>query len=123
MRMWMVDPRILCNQHLLGEHAEIHMFVGAIDHGFSVKGYLDKGLLETQSLYSRHVELAEEMERRNYRHKSKIANKWKRVEKSGHIDRQKNLKELISRCPRCAKKYHSIVKGACSGRKTDARKN
>jgi hypothetical protein len=108
--MWMVDPRILCNQHLLGEHAEIHMFVGAIDHGFSVKGYLAKGLLEIHSLYPRHMELVREMKRRNYRHKSKITNKWKRVEKSGRIDRKKNLKELISRCPRCARSYQCIVK-------------
>jgi hypothetical protein len=29
--MWMVDPRIMCRNHLLGEHAEIHMFVWNID--------------------------------------------------------------------------------------------
>ena len=50
MRMWMVDPRIMCRQHLLGEHVEIHMFVGAISRGKSVKGYLEKGLLEVHNM-------------------------------------------------------------------------
>lgn len=25
MRMWMVDPTIMCRQHLLGEHYELHV--------------------------------------------------------------------------------------------------
>ena len=24
MRMWMVNPKMLCDQHLLGEHFELH---------------------------------------------------------------------------------------------------
>jgi hypothetical protein len=30
MRMWMVNPRIMCGNHLLGEHLETHMFYGII---------------------------------------------------------------------------------------------
>ncbi len=30
MRTWMVPPQIMCRQHLLGEHNEIHKFVGAV---------------------------------------------------------------------------------------------
>ena len=26
MRMWLVDPKFMCNQHLLGEHVEMHSF-------------------------------------------------------------------------------------------------
>ena len=33
MRMWMVDPQIMCRQHLLGEHTEMHMFVGTLKRG------------------------------------------------------------------------------------------
>lgn len=36
MRMWMVPPELMCRQHLLGEHVELHMFVGAINKGTSV---------------------------------------------------------------------------------------
>ena len=106
--MWMVDPRILCRQHLLGEHAEIHMFIGTISRGNSVKGYLDKGLLEVHSLYNRHDELVKEMKRRNYRHYSAISKKWKQTNMIGSINREKNLKQLINRCSRCREGYERI---------------
>ena len=57
MRMWMVNPRIMCRQHLLGEHVEIHMFIGTINRRKSVQGYLEKGLLEIHNLYNRHEDL------------------------------------------------------------------
>ena len=25
MRMWMVNPKMMCNKHLLGEHVELHL--------------------------------------------------------------------------------------------------
>ena len=50
----MVDPKIMCRQHLLGEHAEIHLFIKTISRGNSVKGYLQKGFLENHNLYD-HV--------------------------------------------------------------------
>ena len=98
MRMWMVDPKIMCRNHLLGEHAEIHMFVWNIDRKRSVKGYLDKGLLETHNLYTRHAELAQELRRRGYKHNSELDAKWKRAEKAGSIDKKRNLEDLVSRC-------------------------
>ena len=30
MRMWGVDPKQMCRQHLLGEHVELHMQAGAV---------------------------------------------------------------------------------------------
>jgi hypothetical protein len=105
MRMWMVDPIIMCREHLLGEHAEIHMFVGAIDRGYSVRGYLEKGLLEVHSLYDRHEEVVREMKRRNYRHSSELDEKWRQAERLGAIDRQKSFMQLIARCSRCRERY------------------
>ena len=104
----MVNPRIMCRQHLLGEHAEIHMFVGAIDRDYSVKGYLGRGLLEVHNLYERHKELVKEMKRRDYRHNSEIDKKWKQAEKLGSIDQEKNLKQLLARCSRCRERYAHI---------------
>ncbi len=101
----MVNPRIMCRQHLLGEHAEIHMFVGAIDRGYSVKGYLEEGLLEVHNLYKRHEELVREMKRRKYRHCSKIDKKWKQAEQLGSIDKKNNLRRLLDRCSRCRERY------------------
>ena len=101
----MVDPRIMCRQHLLGEHVEIHMFIGTLNRKKSVKGYLEKGLLEIHNLFARHVVLVEEMKRRNYNHCSKVDDNWKFVEKVGIIDKEKNVKELVNRCLRCKKRY------------------
>ena len=102
----MVNPRIMCRQHLLGEHAEIHMFIGTINRKKSVKGYLEKGLLEIHNLYNRHEELVKEMKRRGYNHYSEVDEKWKFVEKVGTINRDKNIDDLINRCWKC-KGQHS----------------
>ena len=101
----MVNPRIMCRQHLLGEHVEIHKFVGTLSRGKTVKGYLEKGLLEVHNLYSRHEEIVTEMTRRGYRHCSPVDEKWRTVEKLGTIDQEKNLEELLRRCSRCKRNY------------------
>ena len=70
--MWMVNPKILCERHLLGEHCEIHMFVGAIKKQLSLNGYVENNLLECASLLERHDDLAEEMTRRGMNHASPL---------------------------------------------------
>lgn len=104
----MVDPRVMCRQHLLGEHAEIHAFIEAINRGSSVKGYLKNGLLEVHSLYNRHEELVEELRRRDYKHNSEIDTRWKEADQLGSIDRSKNLNQLIVRCRKCEERYDNI---------------
>lgn len=64
MRDWKINPKFLCNQHLLGNHVEIHMFAGCIDKNKSFDGYIEKGLVEVHNLEIRHNELAKEMKRR-----------------------------------------------------------
>ena len=108
-RMWMVDPRIMCRQHLLGEHVEIHMFIGTINRKKSVKGYLEKGLLEVHNLYTRHEDLVEEMKRRGYNHYSEVDEKWQFVEKVGVIDEEKNVDELINRCSKCKRIHLNFI--------------
>lgn len=107
MRMWMVDPRILCRKHLLGEHVELHMFVGTLNAGKDLSGYLDGNLLEPAALATRHTALVEEMTRRGYHHKSalpeveelgkaSIGERWRT-----QIDSGASLVELLRRCPEC----------------------
>jgi transcription-repair coupling factor (superfamily II helicase) len=105
MRMWLVNPRIMCRQHLLGEHAEVHMFIGTINRKKSVEGYLQKGLLEVHNLFSRHNELVEEMKKRGYKHQSEVEEEWKTAVRAGIIDRKRNLGELINRCSKCKGRY------------------
>ena len=106
MRMWMVNPKIMCRQHLLGEHVELHMSVGTIKKGISVKGYLDDNLLEPESIYQRHNELVKEMEARGYNHRSPLL--LIPINMSKKIDREASLAELIRRCPECRAQYDTI---------------
>jgi hypothetical protein len=100
--MWGIDPKKLCNQHLLGEHVEMHMFVGCIKKGVSLKGYYDKKLVCTNLIKKRHDDLAMEMISRGMKHKSPIVKMdYFSDFKYGKIDIKANIYELINRCPKC----------------------
>lgn len=102
MRMWMVPPEIMCREHLLGEHRELHTFIGTLRKGTSIKGYIEKGLLEVHSIKERHEALVKEMTRRGYNHQTPIE-EIPNFKIAGRIDRAISLRTLISRCSRCAK--------------------
>lgn len=72
MRMWMVDPKIMCRQHLLGEHVEIHMLLGCLRRGKNIDGFLKAKLVDPRSMFSRHEELVAEMQHRGYKHNSPL---------------------------------------------------
>lgn len=111
MRMWMCNPLILCNNHLLGEHVEHHMFVGSINKKISMTGYIDNNLLEILSLFNRHDALVHELTRRHYIHKSPLPeftyNHLNRHIVEYTIDRRKSLDALTTRCPKC---YENALK-------------
>lgn len=75
MRIWDLDPKILCRKHLLGEHRELHALWSIISKG--KKGYSKhpetlrwNGKLH--ALYLRHEELVKEMIKRGYKHNSPL---------------------------------------------------
>jgi hypothetical protein len=75
MRIWDLPPEILCRNHLLGEHRELHAVWAILTEG--KKGYGNhpetlrwKGKL--RALYERHEAQVEEMTRRGYRHQSPL---------------------------------------------------
>lgn len=111
MRMWMVDPKVMCRQHLLGEHVELHMFVGTLNKGISVAGYLADNLMEPASLEARHGELVAEMTRRGYNHKSPLpaARALPPKDAAVRIDAAASQAELLRRCPACAKRSEGSV--------------
>lgn len=98
-RMWMVDPKLMCREHLLGEHKELHQLVGIIKKGYSIQGYLDNQLIEVHNVKKRHKELVKEMKRRGYNHNSPL--KFSCREKIGYVNREDNLAELRRRCKDC----------------------
>lgn len=99
MRMWMVNPKLMCRKHLLGEHVELHMLVGSINKSRSIQGFLKKRLLEPQNIEWRHRELAEEMERRGYNHNSPLPEYH--TEERGFVNILDSLQELERRCEKC----------------------
>jgi len=75
MRMWMVNPKLMCREHLLGEWRELKMFVGTLKRKkkdgspVSVARYAEYKLIEPLHLYDRYLELKEELVRRGYQNK------------------------------------------------------
>lgn len=112
MRMWLVDPKIMCRKHLLGEHVEHHMFVGTINKKLNMRGYANNNLIEPQKLQERHLELVDEMISRGYNHNSPLDE----VDLSyldediqmAIVDVDSSLKEILRRCPECAARYKEL---------------
>lgn len=100
MRMWMVNPKLMCRQHLLGEHKEIHMFAGVLKKGTSINGYLKNKLIDTDNLNSRHDELVTEMKARGYNHKTPLK-PIHMLPGLGTVSVDKSFMELYRRCPDC----------------------
>ena len=106
MRMWKINPRLLCRAHLLGEHVEMHMFVGSILKGINLSGYIVKGLVEVHNIAARHKRLADEMIRRGMRHQSPLPyfDRWK----EGWVDTEENIILLGSRCKDCRRRIEKV---------------
>ena len=75
MRIWDVDPAVLCRAHLLGEHRELHAVWAVLTE--DLPGYRRhpetlrwEGRLA--ALYQRHEALVEEMTGRGYHHRSPL---------------------------------------------------
>ena len=106
MRMWMVNPKLLCKKHLLGEHFEIHKH----KHNFVKNHSINKRVspvvqIEPGSMKIRHDQLTKEMRRRNYNHNSPYEMPdisylplWQQTAK---VDLDNSLKDLCERCPDC----------------------
>ncbi len=100
MRMWMVNPELMCSKHLLGEHVELHMLAGCLQRGKNIDGFLKGGLVDPSLLHVRHEALVREMEKRGYQHRSPIENCDYPLIK-GDVDVQANVVELSSKCEDC----------------------
>lgn len=75
MRIWDLPPAVLCRQHLLAEHRELHALWSILTRGGT--GYRNhpetlrwEGKLA--ALFRRHEALVAEMERRGHAHRSPL---------------------------------------------------
>lgn len=109
MRMWQLNPSVLCKNHLLGEHNEIHKH----RHNF-VKRHKINGrikpivLIEPSNMKQRHDELVEEMIARGYNHKSPYEQPdisyLPESEQNARVDILYNINDLANRCCNCKDK-------------------
>ena len=75
MRIWDLDPSVLCAQHLLGEHRELHGLWNILTldkQGYRKHPETRRWEGKLAALFSRHEQLVAEMERRGYEHKSPL---------------------------------------------------
>lgn len=78
MRIWDVDPKVLCRKHLLGEHRELHalwVIISQNKKGYSHHPETKRWVGKLAALYERHERLVLEMERRGYKHNSPLDKK------------------------------------------------
>ena len=69
----MIEPKLLCNKHLLGEHGELHKFIPSFKKKYRIDNRVSPVVqIELTSYQSRHDELAEEMLSRGMNHKSPL---------------------------------------------------
>lgn len=111
----MVDPTLMCNQHLLGEHVELHMLVGAIEKGLtrSVEGLARHGLVDTSQIEPRHEVIVQEMIARGMRHHSPLT--YVDVLGLGSVDVEQSLWEMYRRCRQCRQLQREILAQLCTG--------
>lgn len=71
MRIWDIDPSILCKNHLLGEHRELHALWAILTQnkkGYSRHPETLRWVGKLKALYLRHESLVKEMQNRGYNH-------------------------------------------------------
>lgn len=111
VRMWMVNPKVMCRNHLLGEHRELHMLMNHyIKKRYSISGFLKSNCIQPKSIISRHNALVNEMKKRNYNHNSHLPNYsidyLPKEEQEFEIDRKKSALMLMKKCESCKKRIH-----------------
>lgn len=119
MRMWMVNPKYMCNRHLVGEHGEIHKHRHNFVKHHSIDGRMKPVVqIEPFSMKKRHDLLVEEMEKRGMNHQSPYAQPdlsyLPKEYRSMKVNINQSSLELFSRCDGCRKKFmcpHDTYKG------------
>lgn len=103
MRLWMVDPKMMCRAHLLGEHQEVHMAAGCIAKGWesSLKGLARTGKMEVHNILNRHIVLEDEMHARGMSTPTPFPDVAGKLWTEGHISVHESICTLYIRCTSC----------------------
>ncbi|MBN2420973.1 hypothetical protein JXB27_01705 [Candidatus Woesearchaeota archaeon] len=115
MRMWMIDPKLLCRKHLLGEHGELHKFIPSFKKKIKVHGRISpKVQIEPKSYEKRHNQLVKEMLRRGYSHNSKLKapdfSYLPKEHRNAKVNINISIGDLKKRCKECKKRIEKWKK-------------
>ncbi len=77
MRVWDINPKLLCRKHLLGEHRELHGLWNILTKHKARGGYSRhpetlRWVGKARALYNRHEALIQEFARRGYNHNTPL---------------------------------------------------
>ncbi|MCM8795015.1 MAG: pyrimidine dimer DNA glycosylase/endonuclease V [Candidatus Omnitrophica bacterium] len=80
MRVWDIQPKLLCRKHLLAEHRELHGLWNILTKHGGKGGYSRhpetlRWVGKTKALYARHEKLVAEFARRGYQHHTPLDKK------------------------------------------------
>jgi hypothetical protein len=112
--MWGINPKLLCDKHLIGEHGEIHKH----RHNFVKQHSIAKRIspvvqIEPQNMEIRHNQLAEEMIARGFNHNSPYElpdlSHLSNNELKAEIDIYISISDLSNRCPECHKRISNCI--------------
>lgn len=112
--MWGINPKLLCDKHLIGEHGEIHKH----RHNFVKKHSIAKRIspvvqIEPQNMETRHNQLVIEMLARGFNHNSPYElpdlSYLPINERNAKIDVQNSISDLSNRCPECHKRLSNSI--------------
>lgn len=105
MRMWMINPKMLCDKHLLGEYAEIFKHRHNFVKQHSIKGRI--GQIEPLQMSKRVEELRQEGLKRGFKMNAIYTmpnlNYLSNEEKNSKVDINKSINDLSIRCTKCNK--------------------
>jgi hypothetical protein len=90
------------------------MFTGSINKGISMKGYIERGLVNVNDIPKRHIELANELISRGMNHNSPLPILYPNIDCDkffeGEVNVTQNIKELKKRCIKCKTKIEGSGK-------------
>ena len=113
MRMWMLNPKIMCHNHLAGEWRELFTIVDHLQRKRKVDKYITNNCLELQSIQERYVELKKEKKRRKHKKFKQLPLDYDisylpQEHQEYKVDTEASLKDLLSRCEKCKRRYENV---------------
>lgn len=104
MRMWMLDPKMMCIKHIVGEHGEIHKHRHNFVKKHNISGRI-KPIVQIcpELMEKRHDELVPFLKNHKSPYTQPDLTHLSSNERYAVADIEANKKDLVERCPECRK--------------------